>query len=358
MNTLINIVTKPHAMKTLTMKPLVVLSLCLLALSQAASATVIKIATLAPEGTNWMKEMRAAGVEVKQKTEGRVELKYFPGGVMGNDAAVLRKIKLGQLQGGALSGAELSPIYPDAQIYSMPFLFRDLAEVEYVRKTVDPMLQQGFEKAGFVAVGMSGGGFAHMMSVKHISSKSELVATKVWVPQSDRIAQVAFTEAGVNPIALPLADVYTSLQTGLLETVANTTSGAIAFQWHTRIKHVVDLPLSYVMGIMVIDQRTFAKLSPEDQAVLRDSLGRAFRNLDAANKRDNEAARGVLIKQGVSFDAPNAAEAEYWRGVGARTLQTMQADGAISATLMSAITKAQAEYRAAAAKVAARAPAQ
>lgn len=319
---------------------------CLFAISQSATAVVIKVATLAPEGTNWMKEMRAAGAEVKSRTAGRVEIKYFPGGVMGNDSAVLRKIKLGQLQGGALSGAELSPIYSDAQIYSLPFLFRDISEVDFVRKQVDPLLAQGFDKAGYVAVGMTGGGFAHLMSVKRITAKEELRASKVWVPQNDRIAQVAFTESGVNPIALPLADVYTSLQTGLLETVANTTSGAIAFQWHTRIKHVVDLPLSYVMGIMVIDQRTFSKLEAADQAVVRDAIGRAFSNLDLANKRDNESARVVLTKQGVIFDAPSAAETEYWRGIGTSTLKKLQSEGSLSGSLLEAIYKAQAEYRA------------
>lgn len=340
-------------MKPQMLKSRIVLLLALLACAHiAAAAVTIKIATLAPEGTSWMKEMRAAGAEIKQKSEGRVEIKYFPGGVMGNDSAVLRKIKLGQLQGGALSGAELSPVYTDAQIYSVPFLFRDLAEVEAVRKQVDPLLEKGFEKVGFVAVGMSGGGFAHMMSVKPISSKDQLRASKVWVPQNDRIAQVAFKESGVNPIALPLADVYTSLQTGLLETVANTTSGAIAFQWHTRIKHVVDLPLSYVMGMMVIDQRAFGKLEPADQVIVRDAIGRAFRNLDTLNKRDNEAARSVLAKQGVQFDMPNAEETEYWRGVGVNTLKKLQADGAVSQDLLAAIQKAQADYRAGAAHVA------
>ncbi len=309
-------------------------------------AATIKIATLAPEGTSWMKEMRAAGAEIKQKTEGRVEIKYFPGGVMGNDTAVLRKIKLGQLQGGALSGAELAAVYRDSQIYSVPFLFKNLAEVEYVRARVDPLLQQGFEQAGYAALGLSGGGFAYVMSTKPVEGKAGLRATKVWVPQNDRIAQVAFSEAGVNPIALPLADVYTSLQTGLLETVANTTSGAIAFQWHTRIKHVVDLPLTYVMGIMVIDQRVFARLAPTDQAIVRDAIGRAFNNLDAANRRDNESARDVLIKQGIVFHAPDAGEAEYWRGVGQSTLAKLRAEGAISDDLMSVIQKLQAEYRA------------
>ncbi len=321
----------------------------LLACSAPAMAVTIKIATLAPEGTSWMKEMRAAGAEIKQKTEGRVEIKYFPGGVMGNDTAVLRKIKLGQLQGGALSGAELSAAYRDAQIYSVPFLFKDLGEVEYVRQRVDPLLQKGFEEAGFAALGLSGGGFAYVMSTKPVKGKTELRATKVWVPQNDRIAQVAFSEAGVNPIALPLADVYTSLQTGLLETVANTTSGAIAFQWHTRIKHVVDLPLTYVMGMMVIDQRTFSRLPPADQIIVRDSIARAFANLDAANRRDNESARAVLSRQGIVFHVPDAGEAEYWRGVGVSTLARLKAEGAISDDLLSVIQKAQSEYRAGAA---------
>ena len=319
--------------------------LLLLGCSQTQAVT-IKIATLAPEGTTWMKEMRAAGDAVKKQTEGRVEIKYFPGGVMGNDSAVLRKIKLGQLQGGALSGAELSVVYPDAQIYSLPFLFRDLDEVAYVRARVDPLLQKGFEDFGFEAVGMSGGGFARIMSVKPVSSKEDLRSSKVWVPQNDRIAQVAFNEAGVNPVSLPLADVYTSLQTGLLETVANTTSGAIAFQWHTRIKHVFDLPLTYVMGMMVIDQRTFKKLSETDQAIVSKAMGDAFRNLDVANQRDNESARAVLIKQGIAFDTPTPEEVRYWQNVGVRTLNRMKADGGVSVPVLAAIHQAQEAYRA------------
>lgn len=315
-------------------------------LPNLVSAAALKIATLAPEGTTWMKEMRAAGANIKQRTEGRVEIKFFPGGVMGNDSAVLRKIKLGQLQGGALSGGEWSQIYDNAQIYSLPFLFNDLNEIEYVRTQVDPMLKAGFEKAGFVAVGISGGGFAYVMGTKPIATKENLRSTKVWVPQNDKIAQVAYEKAGVKAIALSLGDVYTSLQTGLLETVAITTSGAIAFQWHTKIKHAVDLPLSYVMGILAIDYKPFARLTAVDQSVVREEFALAFKNLDIANKRDNESARAVLVKQGIVFKAPTAEEIQYWRNIGMETLVEMQANGGISADLLAAIKKSQAEYRA------------
>lgn len=312
----------------------------------SAAVTTLKLATLAPEGTGWMRELRAAGDTIKQRTEGRVLVKFFPGGVMGNDVAVLRKISLGQLQGGAFSGSELSNVFPSAQVYSMPFLFQSLDEVSYVRKQVDPLIRAGLLGGGFVVVGVSGGGFAYLMSTRPISTKKELRATKVWSMQNDRIAQLAFTNGGINPVVLPLGDVYTSLQTGLLETVAITNSGAIAFQWHTKIRHVVDLPLSYVAGMLAIEQKAFARIAAADQQVVRDAFELAFNNLDKSSVTDNVSARAVLEKQGIAFHRPEADEISYWSGISEMTLNQMLADGSISKEILAAIRKAQAEYRA------------
>lgn len=322
----------------------------------AAEAQTLKIATLAPEGHTWVKEMREAGANIKARTAGRVEVKFFPGGVMGNADAVMRKMKLGQLQGGALTGAELTPVYRDASVYSLPFLFNDLAEVDYVRAKVDPLLRAGFEKSGMVAVGLSGGGFAYLMSTKPIANKDDLRSTKVWVPQNDRIAQVAFEKGGVNPIALPIGDVNTSLQTGLLETVGITTGGAIAFQWHTRVKFVVDLPLTYVMGVLVLDQKAFNRIAAADQPIVREEFAQAFADMDAAGKRDNDSARAALVKQGIVFKTPNAEEIGYWRGIGEQTLKQMLANHEISKDLLDTIQKLKAEFRAKSVATAGKAP--
>ena len=322
----------------------------------AAEAQTLKIATLAPEGHTWVKEMREAGANIKARTAGRVEVKFFPGGVMGNADAVMRKMKLGQLQGGALTGAELTPVYRDASVYSLPFLFNDLAEVDYVRAKVDPLLRAGFEKSGMVAVGLSGGGFAYLMSTKPIANKDDLRSTKVWVPQNDRIAQVAFEKGGVNPIALPIGDVNTSLQTGLLETVGITTGGAIAFQWHTRVKFVVDLPLTYVMGVLVLDQKAFNRIAAADQPIVREEFAQAFADMDAAGKRDNDSARAALVKQGIVFKTPNAEEIGYWRGIGEQTLKQMLANNEISKDLLDTIQKLKAEFRAKSVATAGKAP--
>jgi TRAP-type C4-dicarboxylate transport system substrate-binding protein len=317
----------------------------LLLAGSAQATTTIKIATVAPDGTAWMREMRAGADAVKKDTDGRVEIKYYPGGVMGDEPTVLRKIRIGQLQGGAFTGGELSQVVKDAQVYSLPFLFKTQEEVDKVRTQLDPLLRQSFDKAGFDVAGISGGGFAYLMSVKDIKNKDDLKAAKVWVPQGDRVAEAGFKAGGVTPISLPLADVYTSLQTGLIDTVANTPAGAIAFQWHTKVRHMVDLPITYVVGILVIDKKIFGALTPADQKAVNDDLGAAFARLEKINRDDNTQAKLALQKQGVEIFTPNAAETASWEAVGAEARKQLQAAGEITPEMAAALDKALAAAR-------------
>ncbi|HJT99325.1 MAG TPA: TRAP transporter substrate-binding protein DctP [Rhodanobacteraceae bacterium] len=310
-----------------------------------AHAATIKIATLAPDGTSWMKEMRATADSIKKATEGRVEIKYYPGGVMGDDATVLRKIKIGQLQGGAFTGGEAAVITKDAEIYTVPFLFHGQDEVDKVRAKVDPLVKEAVRKAGFELLGISGGGFAYLMSTRDIKTRDDLKNAKVWVPQGDEIAELTFKTAGVTPIPLPLSDVYTSLQTGLIDTAANTPSGAIAFQWHTKIKHVVDLPVIYVVGELIVDKKIFDALSAADQKTLTDEIGAAFDRLDKQNRADNTSAREALKQQGIAFFTPDAAERKSWDDVGAEAYKNLQASGAFSPDVQKALDAALSEAR-------------
>jgi len=311
----------------------------------ATAATTIKIATIAPDGTAWMKEMRATGDAIKKETDGRVELKLYPGGVMGDNATVLRKIKIGQLQGSAFTGGEASVITKDAEIYTVPFLFRSQEEVDKVRPKVDPLVKDAVRKTGFELLGLSGGGFAYLMSTKDIKTRDDLKNAKVWVPQGDEIADLTFKTAGVTPIPLPLSDVYTSLQTGLIDTAANTDAGAIAFQWHTKIKHVVDMPVIYVVGEVLVDKKTFDALSAADQKVVSDEFSAGFTRLEKINRSDNTSAREALKAQGITFFSPDAAERARWEGVGAETYKQLTAQHAFSPDLQKALDAALAEAR-------------
>ncbi|HEX5755001.1 MAG TPA: TRAP transporter substrate-binding protein DctP [Arenimonas sp.] len=315
----------------------VVVTLSLLAPVQAQS---LKIATLAPEGSSWMRELRTAAAEVKAGSEGRVDIRFYPGGVMGGDAVVMRKMRLGQLQGGVLTSSELSLVYPDAPVYSLPFLFKDDAEVQKARAKVDPMLAKGFEQRGFKMLGVSGVGFAYMMSNKPLRTRADMSGIKLWIPQNDLIAERTFKLGGISPIPLPIGDVFTSLQTGMIDTVANTPSGAVALQWHSRINHMVDLPLSFVAGFMVVDLKAFQRLSAADQAVVEKAFAAAATRMDANVRRDDASALAAMKKQGLKVQKLDPNEEQRWREVGRKLTAELVAEESISAEMLAAMREA------------------
>jgi TRAP-type transport system periplasmic protein len=294
-------------------RPALILLLALLLITTGAQATTFKIATIAPDGTTWMKEMRAGAKLISEKTEGRVELKFYPGGVMGNYNSVIKKIRLGQLQGGAMTGGELSSIYPDMQVYSLPLVFDSYAEIDFVRPKIDPLLKKGLEEKGFVCLGISEGGFAYLMSNTPIRSIAELQSHKVWIPENDVLSDALFHKMGVSPIPLPLPDVYTGLQTGLIDTVGGTPMGALAFQWHTRLGAVTNVPLGYLIGVLVVDKKRFNRISPADQKVVMDVMNGIFKRMDKLNREDNIKAIEALKNQGIKFVSPSKEELAIWK---------------------------------------------
>lgn len=320
------------------------LALALSALPALAQQT-IKLATIAPEGSGWMKELRVAAAEVQAQTQGRVSAKFFPGGVMGSDAVVLRKVRLGQLQGGALTGSDVASVCKDSPIYSLPFLFNSQEEVDAVRKAVDPVLADCFRKGGMRVLGIAGGGFAYLMSAHELRSRDDLRSSKVWVPANDRVGELTFRNGGITPIPLPLADVFTALQTGLVDTVGNTASGAVILQWHGKIKYIVDLPLTYIPAYVLVDEKVVAKLAPADQAVLTRAFAAAMNRIDGNNRRENVQALAALRKGGAIVVTPPPAEAARWREIGATTARQLEQQGTFTPAVMATIRKQLATMR-------------
>ena len=286
---------------------------CLFALATStAQAKTFKIATIAPDGTRWMTELKNGADEIEKKTQGRVKFRFYPGGVMGNDKSVLRKIRIGQLQGGAITGGGLQYIDPDSQVYSLPLVFRSHEEVDYVRERMDPVIIEGLYKNGFVSFGLGEGGFAYLMSGKPLDNIDNLKKQKVWTPDDDKISRAAFEAIGISPITLPLTDVLTGLQTGMIDTVAASPMGAIALQWHTKVKYLNMTPLIYLYGTLIIQREAFETISQEDQQIIRTVMRKVFSDLDRINREDNEKAYQALQHQGIEFVETNSASEIEW----------------------------------------------
>ena len=314
-------------------------------LSFTVEAATLKIATIAPDGTEWMKAMRNAAKVVETKTQGRVKLRFYPGGVMGNDKSILRKIRIGQLHGGAITGGGLTSIYPDAQVYNLPFRFRTLDEVDYVRKHMDPLLIEGIRKKGFISYGLSEGGFAYLMSKNPITTLSELQQQKVWVPEGDDISLAALEALDIAPIPLPLTDVLTGLQTDLINTVTTPAIGAIALHWHTQLKHLVNVPIIYLYGTLIISERALEKLSHKDRNILGQVLRDTFASINTQNREDNESALQALNNQGMRFTKPDASEIDPWIELVNQSVTKMADEERFSKEIFDTLQKHLATYR-------------
>lgn len=316
-----------------------------LSLSFAVQAKTFKIATIFPDGTNWMNMARAGANEIAKRTEGRVKFRFYPGGIMGNDATVLRKIRIGQLQGGALTGGGVADILPDSQVYGIPFIFHSQAEVDYVRKHMDQQILDSLKQKGFISFGLSGGGFAYLMSSNRIATIDDLKQQKVWSPQGDQISRAAFEAIGVSPIPLPVVDVLTGLQTGLINTIGSSPMGAIALQWHTRVKYLADIPLVYLYATLVVKRRDFEKLSAADQAVVQEVMQRTFAGIAEQNKLDNKAARAALKKQGIVFIKPTDKLRQMLHDKVAPAMTALAKRGLFSESMLQTLRKHLHDYR-------------
>ena len=298
------------------MKKLLVL-VCLIAIGGIADAQTLRIATVTPENSQWMKDMRASAKEIKERTEGRVKIKYYGGGAMGNDKQVLAKIRLGSLAGGAFTPLALASRYPDLNLYGLPLVFNSEEEAAYVRDQLDTRLEKGLEDSGFVNFGFAAGGFAVLMSNTPITSLEDMKGKRVWVPEGDPISYASMEALSLAPVTLPVTDVLTGLQTGLIDVVAMSPIGALVLQWHTKIKYVSELPLAYTLGFMAVDKKAFNKLSEADRAIVQDVMRSTYENFNVQNLVDNRAARDSLLsaKTGIKTIEFDRAEFEEVREV-------------------------------------------
>jgi TRAP-type C4-dicarboxylate transport system substrate-binding protein len=313
--------------------PLASFLVLLLACSAPVHALDLKIATLAPDGTLWMKELRKGAEEITRRTDGRVRLKFYPGGSMGSDRNVLRKIRAGQLHGGLLTAGALTEIEPDAQLYNLPFLFRSYDELDHVRMRMDKIISRGIENHGFVTFGFTDGGFAYLMSSIPARRVEDLKGQKVWIPEGDNISRTMFETLGISPIPLPLTDVLTGLQTGLITTLGSSTTGAIALQWYTKIKYVTDTPVMYLYGAVALDKKVFSRLSMPDQAVVREVMEGACATLNRQSRIDDRNARDALRKQGIEFVVLAPEEISKLRGAAEQAIQRLGQQGAYTPAL-------------------------
>ncbi len=322
------------------------LALLMLLLADVGStATTLKIATVTPEGSHWMKDMRASAESIRDQTEGRVIIKYYGGGSMGTDSQVLKRISIGALQGGVFTPSALMEKYGDLGLYGLPMVFESEQEANYVRSRLDGKIAAGLDAAGFISFGFAATGFAMVMSNVPVHELADLKGKRVWVPEGDAISKATMDALSVTPIPLPLTDVYTALQTGALDIIGMSSVGAVILQYHTKLKYVTDVPLIYTTGFMAIDKKAFEKISADDQELVREILSELYSRYDVLNLKDDKEAKQALFAAGMTRVVPDAESLAELRKVLHEANADMAGRGVVSLELYEEMMGYVEQYR-------------
>jgi TRAP-type C4-dicarboxylate transport system substrate-binding protein len=286
----------------------------------AENPLVIKIATLAPDGSSWAKAFASLNQEVQKKTENKVQFKIYAGGVLGDETDMLRKMKIGQIQGVALSSAGLSSIFKEIDVVQVPFLFQKYEEVDYIFNKMDGFFRKGFEESGYTLLGWSDAGFLYLMSTLPITSVGDLKKAKVWILEDSNLAKAIFEEAGVKGIPLSVPDVLVGLQTGLVDVVYIPPSAAISLQWFTKIKYVTDLPLLYLAGAILVRKEIFGQIPASFQPVVMETARLHLGRLKTTTRNENRDALQVMTRQGIKIVTPAKEHLEEFKKLSARAM--------------------------------------
>jgi len=282
---------------------------------------VIKMVTLAPEGSAWMQVFNELNADVAAKTDKKVEFKMYPGGVMGDEKDMLRKMHIGQVQAAALSGTSLSTIFKEMNVFQVPFLFETHDEVDHILGKMDSSLKKGLEEHGYILLGWSEGGFIRLLSTVPINTLDELKKAKVWTWEDAPMAKAIFDEAQISAVPLSIPDVLLGLQTGMVEVVYAPPAGAISLQWFTRVKYLTDVPVIYLAGAIVMKKNVFNTMPQAVQDVIVESFKSFQGRFKEVVRSQNQEAIKVMEKHGIQVLKPSKEEIQKFRTLSSKAMQ-------------------------------------
>jgi TRAP-type C4-dicarboxylate transport system substrate-binding protein len=310
----------------------------------AAQTTVIKLATLVPEGSVWDKSLRDMGSEWSAATQGRVGLRVYPGGVAGDEPDVVRKMRIGQLQAAALTTAGLAAIDPAFQMFNIPMFFGSYPELDAVLSTMTPVIKQRLEAKGFVLLSWGHGGWVYFFTKTPVRTVDELRKTKMFVWSGDDAMVQRWKANGFNPVPLALTDILTGLQTGMIDSYPTTPLLGLTLQWYHQTPYMVGVGLAPLVGGLVITKQAWNKLSDPDRVKVLAACHKVEIRLKTEVPKQDTTAIGEMQKRGLKVVKVAPAEVAQYRAT-AQAFAAAMRGSAVPAEILDAATRERDAYR-------------
>ena len=266
----------------------------------AQSASVLRIATLAPTGSSWMKVFNAWNRTIKQKTNGTLEMRFYTGGSQGDERDFIRKMRAGQMDGAAVTTTGLSMLARPILVLSVPGLMTTYEQLDKVRAALNDDFDQMFTDAGYKLLGWGDVGKTRLFSMYEIKRPSEIKKHRPWAWKDDVIFSEFLKVIGANPVRLGVPEVYPALQTKMVDTVPASALAAVSLQWYTRLSYVSARNSGIIVGATIVRKDKFDALTPEQQQVLMETSAQAHKALNKSIRADDDRSYESILKRGIT----------------------------------------------------------
>ncbi len=307
---------------------------------------VYKLGTLAPEGSVWMERLREIMGEIEAETGGRIKTLFYPGGVMGDEPDMVKKMRYGQLHIGGFTIHGTITIAPEMAVMSLPFLFDDFDELDYIRKKMLPEFREIFKKKGFMLLSwVDQGGFINYYSKSEIHTPEDMKKLKVWAWSGEPVNIATARALGVTPITTPVPEVLPSLQTGLIDTFPTTPLACVALQWYTQIKYIILMNIRYEPGVVVQTLESWNKAPEDIQRITLAAADRFEPKAIASIRLASNKSLESMVRQGIKLITLTKEERELFKNM-TRKVYDELAGKLYSKELLDKILKEIDDYRA------------
>lgn len=309
--------------------------------THAEEAVVLRMASLAPAGSSWMKILNAWNKTLQDETKGRLKLRFYSGGSQGDERDLLRKMRVGQLDGGLVTMVGMSMLVRQMLVLVLPNFLDTYEKLDRVRLRMAKDFERMFEDKGFVIVAWGDAGKSRLFSQKKIERPSDIRSMRPWLWKDDLVVNEFYDVIGANGVRLGVPEVYPGLQTKMVDLVVSSALTAVALQWYTRVKYMTDDTAAIIVGGMVMRKDKFDGLAPDLKDAFRRSSKRAETLLNEVIRRDDQKAYDVVIKKGIV--ATDIAEYKReWDDIGTQ-VQDRLTGRVFSKSLLEAVRAAAAE---------------
>lgn len=274
---------------------------------------VIKLGTVAPEGSPWYDSMMETAQKWKELSGGRVKVIIYPGGVAGDEKDMLRKIRIGQLHATALTSSTLIDIIPDIEALSLPMLIQTDEELDYVLEKLGPEFESQLAKKGFKVLTWSCAGWVHFFAKEPVTTPDDMRKRKLFFWGSDTAYVELLKRWGFNPVPLNITDLLPSLQTGLVDAFPAPPTAALSFQWFALAPNMTDFRWQPLPGTTVISMRQWEKIPPDLRPSLEDSAREVGARLQKQIRELEHQAIVVMKEHGLAIHSVPPAVQEAWK---------------------------------------------